>query len=248
MLAPEDVRRALDRGLNYLNWCGHIDGISRAVSSLSPREREGVVVACQFSARGHDPARRELSRILRALGTDVLDVLTFYYVETEAEWQQITGPGGSLEFLSRAQEQGKVRLLGLTTHQLGLAARWAQSGLLDLLMIRYNAAHRGAEGELFPVARERGLPVVAFTCLRWGALLGSTPEDPLGWRPPAAREWYRFVLANSNVSVALAAPVGRDQLENALGLLDDWRPPDPELLQALRVHGDRVRKHAGRFP
>ena len=35
-------------------------------------------------------------------------------------------------------------------------------------MIRYNAAHRGAEREVFPVTEALGLPVIAYTALRWG--------------------------------------------------------------------------------
>ncbi|MGH9340413.1 MAG: aldo/keto reductase [Acidobacteriota bacterium] len=246
-LSVNDIRWALDRGLNYLNWCGHDDGLSRAVSQLSAPERDRVVVAYQFSAASARAAERELSQALKSLGTDRIDVLTFYYVESPSEWQEITGPGGALEYLKVARKEGKVRLFGLTTHQRKLAAEWAQSGLLDLLMVRYNAAHRGAETEVFPVTRKNGIPVVAFTCLRWKALLKSTSADPEGWTAPAAREWYRFVLANPDVSVALMAPHGRAELEDNLALLENWRSPEPELLQALREHGERVREHAGTF-
>src|SRR5262249_60937647 len=100
--------------------------------------------------RTADDAGRELDQILRTLGTDYVDVLTFYYVEEEAEWQQIIGKGGALEACRRAKDQGRVRMLGLTSHQRRLAARWARTGLLDMLMIRYNAAHRGAETDVFP--------------------------------------------------------------------------------------------------
>ena len=31
-LKPEDVEYAVERGLNYLNWCGRSDGMSRAVA------------------------------------------------------------------------------------------------------------------------------------------------------------------------------------------------------------------------
>ena len=91
------------------------------------------------------------------------------YGRSIAEWQQIIGPGGALEFCQEAQRRGAVRMLGLTSHQRPLAAEWARSGLLDMLMIRYNAAHRGAEREVFPVTDARGVPVIAYTALRWGA-------------------------------------------------------------------------------
>ena len=104
-------------------------------------------------------AKNELEHILAELRTDFIDVLTFYYVEQNEEWQEIIAPGGALEFCAAAQRDGRVGMLGVTSHQRRLAAEMAASGLLDLLMIRYNAAHRGAEREIFPVTTERGLPV-----------------------------------------------------------------------------------------
>jgi aryl-alcohol dehydrogenase-like predicted oxidoreductase len=118
---------------------------------------------------------------------------------------------------------------------------------LDLLMIRYNAAHRGAETDVFPLAAERAIPVVTFTALRWTALLQSTPDDPADFEPPDAAACYRFCLANPNVAVALAAPSRRTELERCLAVLEDWRSPTPEEWAAICAHGDRVRRHAGTF-
>jgi len=245
-IRPEDVHWAIEQGVNYLNWCGKPDGLSRAVAELG-RERRRVVVAVQFQARTAGEAEREWERLCRELATGYLDVLTFYYVESEAEWRQITGPGGAYEFLAEQKRAGRLRMIGLTSHQRKLAARWAESGLLDLLMVRYNAAHRGAEQDVFPVTRRLGLPAVVFTCLRWKALLEPTPEDPPGFRPPEAAECYRFCLSHPDVAVALTAVANRAELEHNLRLLEDWRRCSEEELAALRAHGDRVRRHAGAF-
>ncbi len=246
-LTPADVRHALDRGVNFLNWCGNPDGLSRTVAELGPRRRE-VVVCVQFEARTADDARTELGQILRELGTDYVDVLTFYYVEEPEEWRQIIGPGGVLEFCRAAKEAGQVRLLGLTSHQRPLVAEWARSGLLDMLMIRYNAAHRGAEQEVFPVTAALGLPVVVYTCLRWGALLRGTSEDPPDFEVPRAPAWYRFALQNPAATVALMAPESREELEEDLTVLEAAGPLGAEEYERLAAHGQRVRRHVGRFP
>ena len=94
------------------------------------------------------------------LRIDYPDVLTYYYVEGPAEWGQLTGPGGALGYCRAARRDGVVRRLGLTTHQRPLAAEAARSGLLDTLMVRYNAAHRDAEREVFPVTDALGLPAI----------------------------------------------------------------------------------------
>ena len=175
-LTADDVYLALDRGVNFLNWCGAEDGLSAAVAGLGARRSE-VVLCVQLEARTADEARRELDGMCEVLATDFLDVVTFYYVEEHAEWRQIVGPGGALEGCAAARDAGQIGLVGVTSHQRPWLAEMAHSGLLDLLMLRYNAAHRGAETEVLPAATALGLPVVAYTCLRWGALLHGTPAD-----------------------------------------------------------------------
>lgn len=245
-LDAEDVLDAIRRGINYLNWCGHPDGMAEAIRCLGTRRSE-VRVAVQFSARTASEAQRELDQTLRALNTDYLDVATYYYVEHADEWDEIVASGGAAEVLERARSQGIVRAIGLTSHQRRLAAQCAESGRLDLLMIRYNAAHRGAEQDVFPVTRRLGLPVVAFTCLRWRALLQPTPDDPAGFIIPPAADWYRFVLQVPDVSVALMAPNGREELVENLDVLDDWRALSAQRRRVLAEHGDRVRCHARPF-
>ena len=247
-LTSDDVHCAVAAGVNYLNWCGHVDGMSRAVREFSPADRRQVVVAKQFFARTAVEAREELSSTLDVLKTDYIDCLSFYYVESPQEWSAITGPDGALEELVRARDSGAVRLIGITTHQRHLVAEWIQSGHLDFAMVRYNAAHRGAEEDVFPVAEQCGVPIVAFTCQRWGALIQPTLQDPAGYSPLPAREWDRFVLAQPTVSVALMAPKNGAELEEDLALLEDWQLPTPEVMEELRAHGLRVRGSAGGFP
>ena len=146
-----------------------------------------------------------------ANSTPVISMCSRSITESQNEWDEITAPDGAWEYLAEQKRQGRLKLIGLTSHQRPLAARWAQTGKLDLLMIRYNAAHRGAERDVFPVAHKRRIPIVTFTGLRWKALLAHTPEDPPQFTPPSAVECYRFCLANPIVSVALAAPGNRSR-------------------------------------
>ena len=246
-LAPDDVMYAVERGVQFLNWCGAPDGLSQAIADMGKRRSE-VVICVQFEARTASDAATELHQILHELHTAYVDVLTFYYVEELAEWQQLIGPGGALETCAAAQRDGVVRMLGLTSHQRPLAAEAARSGLLDMLMIRYNAAHRGAETEVFPITAERSLPVVVYTCLRWGALLRPTPDDPAGFVPPSAPFWYRFALQHPAATVALMAPESRTELEEDLSVLTATELLSAAEYEVLAAHGRRVRRHGGGFP
>lgn len=246
-LHEDDVQHALDHGINFLNWFGASDYLARAIARLGPR-RKDVIICVQFEARTAQAAEVELTQLLREVHTDYIDIVTFYYVEAEEEWQAITQPGSALDYCRRARDAGKIRLLGVTSHQRPLAADIARSGLVDLLMIRYNAAHRSAETQIFPATQSLAMPVIAYTCLRWGALLQPTPDDPPGFAVPRAPDWYRFVLAHPAVAVALTAPCTRAELDENLTLLDDWRPLTEAEHQRLAEHGARVRKWGGAFP
>jgi hypothetical protein len=63
-----------------------------------------------------------------------------------------------------------------------------------------------------------------------------------------ATDWYRFVLQSPSVSVVLAAPESRDELEEDMNVLRLNRPLEPKEYTRLAEHGERVRLHAGRFP
>ena len=246
-LEPDAVLEAVERGVNFLNWCGNPDGLSTAVRQLG-RKRSDVFVAVQLSARTADAARRELDELREELGTDYLDLVTYYYVEHLPEWDAILAPGGAAEVVEASRHDGVVRAIGLTSHQRPLAAMIAGSGRLDALMIRYNAAHRGAEEEVFPICHEAGIPVITYTGVRWGALMNPTSDDPQGWVPPGAPAWYRFVLCQPSVTVGLMAPHGWKELREDLVLFDDWRGFDEVEYAALRAHGDRVHRYGGGFP
>src|SRR5436190_6187827 len=220
-ITPDDVLYAVGRGVNFLNWPGEADtpngadAFSEAVAGMG-KLRESVVVCVQFGARTVEDAAEELRTILRILKTDHVDVVTMYYVERAAEWQALTGQGGARGYLQSAKADGVVRRIGVTSHQRSLAAEMAASGLLDCVMIRYNAAHRGAERDVFPVTDERRVPVIAYTATRWGGLMAGTPDDPPGFVVPPAPAWYRFVLQSPSVAVTMAAPHSRAELEEDL--------------------------------
>lgn len=262
-LDPDDVHHAIDRGVNYLNWCGHPDGLSQAIGELGER-RNDVVIAWQLQAGTVDGAKRELHCALKEMKTDRIDLVTLYYVESEREWLDLASDGGACQALAEAKAAGTIRMIGLTSHQRAMAAKIAAGDLLpdpddrapgldanrplDALMLRYNAAHRGADRDVFPVTDPIGLPIVVYTCLRWGALPRPTPDDPGGYAPPPAPEWYRYALANPSVAVALMAPDGRVELDEDLALLGDWKAPTPKTLAEMTAHGDRVYRTAGGFP
>ena len=101
---------------------------------------------------------------------------------------------------------------------------------LDFMMARYNMAHAKAEWRLFPVARARDVPIVAFTTTRWNSLQKGHPR----WSeaPPSAATCMSWAAAHPAVQVVLnSAPdvaylrEWADELSDAAHVCDveKWR-------------------------
>ena len=111
-----------------------------------------------------------------------------------------------------------MRYVGATAHDRSLARQLAVDPRVDVLMHRFNMAHRKAAHEVFPNAAKARTPIVAFTATRWGTLL----EPHAGWPgpPPTASDCYRFCLAQRSVQMVLTSPRSLAELEQNLDVLD----------------------------
>lgn len=232
----ETIHRALDAGLNYCFAYG-IDGqMVRTLREVFASRREHCVLAtgAYNLGFGHPNLRRTLEKRLRQFRTDYLDVFLFLGVMKEAHF-----PPATREALYRLREEGKVRAVGMSCHDRRFAGRLAAEGALDVLMIRYNAAHRGAEEEIFPHLAAHHPGLVSYTATRWRALL----RRPKGWEGPVptAAQCYRFVLSNPQVHVCMCAPSNPAQLTENLEALRQG-PLSPEEMEFMRNFGDAVHR------
>lgn len=209
------VEEALEQGVNYLFWTTLRTGKALpAVKAALKRDRERVVLAAGpgvgwFAGN----VRRGTDKLLRKLGTDYIDVLHLFWLGRMSAYSDAV-----VDELLRLREKGKIRALGASIHDRERAGRLATDSALDLFMIRYNAAHPGAENDIFPHLAHRKPSVVAYTATRWRKLL----RAPRGWTGPVmtAGDCYRFCLSSPHVDVALCGPSNGDQLRDNLAALE----------------------------
>jgi aryl-alcohol dehydrogenase-like predicted oxidoreductase len=116
----------------------------------------------------------------------------------------------------------------------------------DIFHVRYNAAHRGAENEVFAELQDEARPaVVSYTATRGGQLLNPKKMPPRE-QPMRASDCYRFALSNPAVDVCMCGPKNTAQMREALGSLD-LGPLNENELKRVRKIGDWVHVHSGKF-
>jgi aryl-alcohol dehydrogenase-like predicted oxidoreductase len=227
------IREALDGEIDYVFWNPLARRLVGPLREALARDRERYVVATGPSFGWLSGSiRRRVEGALRALRTDYLDVLQLYWLGVSSALS-----GANVETLARLREEGKVRAVGVSIHDRPRAARLAEDSVLDLLMIRYNAAHPGAEIDVFPHLARRRPAVIAYTATAWRRLL----RAPRGWseRAATAEECYRFCLTSPSVDVVLCSPANAAQLREDLAAVHRG-PLDAEEMAFMRRLGRAV--------
>ncbi|MGC8795344.1 MAG: aldo/keto reductase, partial [Bryobacteraceae bacterium] len=155
-------------------------------------------------------------------------------------------PPALREQLRRLKEDGCVRAVGVSCHDRRFAGQLAAARELDVLMVRYNAAHTGAETEVFPHAGDDGPLIVSYTATCWRRLLRPPKDWPEDRPVPTAGMCYRFSLSNPAVQVCLTAPSSARQLEENLRAVEAG-PLDEQQMRFMREFGEVVHRRGAWF-
>jgi aryl-alcohol dehydrogenase-like predicted oxidoreductase len=233
------VERAFERGVNYLYWGTFRRGpFGQALRNLKP-QRDRMVLVLQSYSRMAALLAPSVEIALRKLNFEHADVLLL------GLWNN-KPPPRILEASQKLRQRGLVRHIAISTHQRPLVAELSADPGVGIVHVRYNAVHKGAESEVFPLLPSNGAGpgVVAFTATSWRQLL-NPKRIPPGERVPTATDCYRFVLSNSAVDVCMTGPANEAQADDALRAID-LDPMSAEELAWMRRVGDFIHKRSAR--
>jgi aryl-alcohol dehydrogenase-like predicted oxidoreductase len=232
---------AFDHGVNYFYWGSMRKGaMGQAIRNIIARgQRDRLVIVIQSYSRSALLMERFFQRALKTLGIDTADVLLL-------GWHNRPPSPGILERALAMRERGMYRFLALSGHHRPLFAELSSDRRFDLFHVRYNAAHRGAEADVFSRLPGEDRPgIVTYTATRWGDLLKSS-RMPKGEAPMSGADCYRFVLSNPDVDVCMTGPKNLDQMREALKAYSAGAL-SPEALARVQRIGDHVHRHHRRL-
>ena len=126
--------------------------------------------------------RGEVERSLTRLGLDRIDLYQVHQTPPDAALEEYWGVMLSL------RDEGKVRAIGLSNHNVPLLERAFALGGLASLQPPLSAIRRSAAGDVVPWCRKRGVGVISYGSLESGLLSGGFDRgrleqtDPADWR------------------------------------------------------------------
>ena len=233
----EAFEEAFERGCNYFAIGSFMKGRSkemiRAIKHITANGKRDKLVVCmseythsRLFGRGH------FHRGLKKMGLDYVDALMLGYYPTKPR-------PAVMDLAQRLKEEGLVRHVSLSGHARKLFPKLQDDPLFDIFQIRYNAANRGAEEDVFPLLKPENRPgIIAFTATRWGQLLNAKKMPP-GEQPLSAQDCYRYVLSHASVDMCMTGTRSLAMMRENLSTLDQG-PLSPEETERIRRIGDYV--------
>ena len=205
--ADDIVAWAVDRGVNYFDVAPSYGDSQDLLGPALEPYRDDCFLACKTVKRDAAGAREELEGSLQALRTDHFDVYQFHALNKLEEVETVFGPGGAMETVLAARDEGKIRRIGLSAHtqEAAMAARDRFDFDTVLFPVNCVCIENGGFGPaLLEKAAERNVSVLAIKALAW---------EPVADRnnKPYPNCWYQPIedpdLARLAIGYTLDKPV-----------------------------------------
>ncbi|TVR24288.1 MAG: aldo/keto reductase [Anaerolineaceae bacterium] len=139
--ADQTLDVLLEYGINHIDTAASYGHAEERLGPWMAQYRDQFFLATKTGERTYAKAREEFLRSLERLRVDSVDLIQMHYLVGEEEWQIAMGEGGALEYLIEAREQGLVRYIGVTGHDVAIA-RMHRKSLdrydFDSVLLPYN--------------------------------------------------------------------------------------------------------------
>ena len=222
--AARVVRHAFDNGVTLYDTANRYldseDKIGRALEGV----RDKVILATKTGQRQAGPALDELERSLRLLRTDWIDIYQLHQISQQSELDAALAPGGVYEALAKAREQGKIRHIGVSSHNLAMALSLVESGLFTTIQYPLNFIEAEALDQLYPMARAAGMGILVMKPFAGGMI-------------DSARAAFAFLRGHAD-AIPLPGFDTLERVDEVLGLYARPNHPDAaaqEATQRLRT-------------
>ena len=165
MAIPEEdaiavVRRAHDLGIRFFD-SAHTYGPSeeRIGKALEGR---AWVAATKTEERSAEAVYQDVRTALVRLRRDFIALYQFHYLNTDEDLETVLAPGGGLEGLKRAREEGKIGHIGITGHRPEVLARAVERcEEFASVQVPFNVVECESLERLIPLCRQRDVGVIA---------------------------------------------------------------------------------------
>lgn len=211
--ADDTLELITRHGVNHIDTAASYGDSELRLAPWLADHRPGVFLATKTGERTGAAARDELERSLTRLGVAHVDLIQLHNLVEEDEWHVAFAPGGVVEAMSAARDEGLVRHIGVTGHGLRIAGMHQRSLAafpFDSVLLPFNAVllrdpgYRADVEALRSTCGERGVAVQTIKAIARRRWRDDDESRRLAWyeplrAPDAIDRAVRFVLAEPDL-------------------------------------------------
>ena len=194
------VRRCYELGMNYFDTARAYSVSEERIGKALEDVRDEVILATKSGKRTAEEVEKELETSLKNLRTDYIDVYQLHNVTYQEQWDQVRGPGGAMEAMNKAKEEGKIRHISVTSHNPDLALDLVRSGLFETLMIPYNYLTPKPAEKLLPLCQELNVGTIIMKPFGGGAFSNANTA-------------LKYVFNNPDTDLVIPGVLSIDEVE-----------------------------------
>ena len=201
--ADKVIELAISSGVNHFDVAPSYGEAEVRIGPWMKRYRQEVFLACKTERRTREEAAEELERSLRRMGVDYVDLYQFHALDDLKELEIAFGPDGALQAMLDARDRGKIRYIGITSHNPMIALEALKRFNLDTVLFPLNFVlkkHQCAENDYEPLlgmAREKDAGTIVMKAFAKGPWPVSIADKTEKDRPYAT--WYEPFETQSDI-------------------------------------------------
>jgi predicted aldo/keto reductase-like oxidoreductase len=168
--AAEAVGEALRSGIDFIDTArGYGDSESKIGQALRGYQGD-VVVASKSPRRDREGMLEDFGKSLHDLGLESIDLYQLHCVNRADDYDKAISEAGACEALEHLRSQGRLRYIGITSHNLEILKRAVVSGRFDTVQVLYNFVEPDASEQVVPMAADRHVGIIAMKPLAGGCI------------------------------------------------------------------------------
>ena len=203
------IGELLQAGVNFIDTARGYTVSEEYLGFALEGVRDNFVLATKSMARTKEAMEKDIDISLKTLRTDYIDLYQMHNPGAK-DLETVTAPGGALEALVEAKENGKIGHIGVTLHSLELFEKVIDLPWVETVMFPYNIVETQAEKLIAECAKKN----IGFICMK--PLAGGAIEDGV--------TALRFVLANPDVTVAIPGMADTAEIFNNVAASSNLSP------------------------
>ncbi len=210
--ADQTMELLIAHGVNHIDTAASYGDAEIRLGPWMETHRDQFFLATKTGERTYDGAKREFERSLTRLRVSEVDLIQLHYLVGEDEWQVAMGPGGALEYLLQARDQGLVKYIGVTGHDVAIA-RMHQRSLerfdFDSVLLPYN--YPMMQNEIYRAGFEEVVSLCQARNTAVQTIKGITRRPYLGDQR-SHNTWYEPLTDQASIDLAVHWVLGNEDV------------------------------------